>query len=290
MNRPSRALQLLREHPELAQLAAYPFNFDLMRAEHVEAVRLASGAPIEPIAGDDTGGTYFVCADGAVLYAGSEGEAGLIGDSVEEALEVLIGLPGWHDYTHLRPDMDDTALIEAITQTESELGEYYGPELHGDRTALLVALGLSQPPGQELIRRLHGALLRTEPDHLLLNADEDCAYRLLDTLPRPSLRQLVLEHAAPGGETPTDGGDLHWAGLARRQGRTELARCALLRMLDCGPRDAALLGGLAEELTLLGDIRQAARAQHLYASLQDDPEKRRTAHDVLAALRQRSER
>ena len=255
----------------------------------VQTCALPICAPIVPIAGDDTGGTYFVCTDGAVLYAGSEGEAGLIGDSVDEALEVLIGLPCWHDYTHLRPDLDDTALVETITRTEDEFGEYYGPELDADRTALLEALGLAQPPGQDLIRRLHAAMLRTEPDHLLLNDVEDCAYRLLDGLPRPSLRQLVLEHGAPAGETPAEDEDVHWAGLARRQGRTELARCAMVRMVDdCGPRDAVLLGRLAEELTLLGDFRQAARAQRLYASLQDDPEERRIALEVLADLRQRS--
>ncbi|MGJ0152194.1 hypothetical protein ACR3S4_02350 [Streptomyces sp. CH8.1] len=53
------------------------------------------------MAGDKTGGTYFICADEAVPYARSEGEASLIGASMDEALEILFGLPGWHDYTEL---------------------------------------------------------------------------------------------------------------------------------------------------------------------------------------------
>ena len=64
-----RALRLLRQDPRLAELAAFPFAFDLSRADHVEEVRLASGGPLEPVAGDDSGGTYFVCGDGSVLYA-----------------------------------------------------------------------------------------------------------------------------------------------------------------------------------------------------------------------------
>ena len=88
------ALRLLRQDPRLADLAAFPFAFDLRRAELGEPVRLASGGPLEPVAGDDTGGTSFVCADGSVLYADSEGSAGGVGSSVDEALEVLIGLPG----------------------------------------------------------------------------------------------------------------------------------------------------------------------------------------------------
>ncbi|MFE7181930.1 hypothetical protein [Streptomyces erythrochromogenes] len=40
----------------------------------------------------------------------SEGEAGLIGASMDEALEILFGLPGWHDYTELDLAADDEAL------------------------------------------------------------------------------------------------------------------------------------------------------------------------------------
>ena len=88
-----RAFGLLQRRPDLAALAAYPFGFDLERVGHVEEVRLANGAPIEPIAGNDSGGTYFLCARGEVLYADSEGRAGLIADSTDDALALLIGLP-----------------------------------------------------------------------------------------------------------------------------------------------------------------------------------------------------
>ena len=75
------ALRLLRQDPHLAGLAAFPFDFDLDRAVHghAEPVRLASGGPLEAVVGSDTGGTYFVCADGSLLYADSEGSAGIIG-------------------------------------------------------------------------------------------------------------------------------------------------------------------------------------------------------------------
>ncbi|WP_329571282.1 hypothetical protein [Kitasatospora sp. NBC_01266] len=395
-----RVLQLLRERPDLAELAAYPFNFDIARDEHVEAVRLASGAGLAAVAGTDTGGTFFVCAGGAVLYAGSEGEAGLIADCVDEALEVLIGLPGWHDYTGLDPDADDTTLAAAAADTEDDLREYYGPGLDADRSALLAALGLREIPQPQLIRRLHQALLRTEPDFLLLNAQEGCVYTLLDRLPRPPLWQTVLEpgqadlallrtdrtrwsevagdpsrrvtalraaqydrreadlpflrvllqHEAQYGATeelrlaavlvgrhgrdqdhqllrslrevsvdahgllggfpdtaaelsswaaafdesgygvdPADEPELTWAELARRQGRTELARTALLRLLDdAGPRDGALLASLAGALARLGDFTQAARARHLHASLQDDPADRGAALVDLASVQRRA--
>jgi hypothetical protein len=195
MTRIEHALELLRRRQELADLAAFPFDFDLERARHGEAVRLASGTALQAMAGDDTGGTYFLCADGEVLYASSEGEAGLIGDSLDEALELLIGLPGWRDYTALDLRADAAELTAVIAQNEDDIRGSYAPELNGDRNRLLTGLGLRRLPQLELIQRLHQSLLRTEPDFLLLNADEGCAYTLLDRLPRPPLWQTVL---APG--------------------------------------------------------------------------------------------
>lgn len=52
---------------------------------------------LEGVAGYFTGGTFFLCDDRReappVLYASSEGQAGLIGQSLAEALEIMVGLP-----------------------------------------------------------------------------------------------------------------------------------------------------------------------------------------------------
>ncbi|MFB6979074.1 hypothetical protein [Streptomyces scopuliridis] len=399
MTCPDHLLAVLRRNPDLVRLAAGSFDFDLDRAEHGEEVRLASGAPLRAVAGDDTGGTYFICADGAVLYASSEGEAGLIGASMDEALEILFGLPGWHDYTELDLAADAEALEAVFNRTEDEIRGSYGPELDADRSTLLSGLGLRRLPRRGLLHRLQASLLRTEPEFLLLNADEGCAYELLDRLRRPPLWQAVL---APGrtdlarmradrdcwdaiagdpvrratvlraaqydrqpgdlqllrillrqevrrgpteelrlaavlvalhgetedhallwslresdpdfhfllggfpdsaraltqwaadfdesnyGQDPHDEYDLTWTALARRQGQTELARAALIRILDdTGPRDGALLGSLANELEIFGDIGQAIRARRLHASLQDDADKRGAALVDLASLQRR---
>ncbi|PBC76226.1 hypothetical protein BX265_0932 [Streptomyces sp. TLI_235] len=192
----SRALDVLRTSPEAAELAAYPFNVDLGRADHLEAVHLASGMPMAPWAGHDTGGTYFHCAGGGVLYASSDGAAGLIADSIDETLETLTGLPCWHDLLHhLPPDADDATLTAAVTEAEEEFAEYYGAGLDADRRRLLGLLGLREQAPAALVRRLHDALLRTEPDFLLLNSAEGLAHALLDGLPRRPLWESVL---APG--------------------------------------------------------------------------------------------
>ncbi|OIK06384.1 hypothetical protein [Streptomyces monashensis] len=170
------ALRLLRQDRRLAELAAFPFDFDLDRAAHghVEEVRLASGGPLEAIAGDDTGGTYFVCADGSVLYADSEGAAGIIGSSVDETLELVIGLPGWRGYTRLSPDEGEEKILACVAETEDEIREYYG--IDEERAELRAALGFPTRSPVELVGRLRAALLRTEPEFVLLNADEGSAY------------------------------------------------------------------------------------------------------------------
>ncbi|MGY5048681.1 hypothetical protein ACWDE0_24155 [Streptomyces sp. 900105755] len=271
-------LRLLRQHRRLAELAAYPFDFDLDRAVHghAEPVRLASGGPLEAVAGSDTGGTYFVCADGSLLYADSEGSAGIIGSSVDEALEIMIGLPGWRDLLHLSPADGGTAILARVAEIEEEIREYHG--IDEERAELRSALGLPDRSPVELLGMLHTALLRTEPDFLLLNADEGGAYDLLDPHPRPPLWESV-RHEVPGD--PAAEPLSTWVRLAAEQGMTELARVALIRRLDNmfadqslllrpgsgADLDPAPLLGLAAEFERLGDLAQAERARGLHASL-----------------------
>ncbi|MFD8820456.1 hypothetical protein ACFV23_55525 [Streptomyces sp. NPDC059627] len=271
-------LRLLRQHRRLAELAAFPFDFDLDRTGdgHAEPVRLASGGSLEAVAGCDTGGTYFVCADGSLLYADSEGSAGIIGSSVDEALEIMIGLPGWRDHLHLSPADGTEKILAHVARIEEEIREYHG--IDAERTELRTALGLPDRSPVELLGMLHTALLRTEPDFLLLNADEGCAYDLLDPHPRPPLWHSV-RHDVPGD--PADEPLSTWTRLAAEQGMTELARVALIRRLDeismdqgtllrPGSRkdlDLSPLLWLAAEFEQLGDLPQAERARRLHSAL-----------------------
>ncbi|MFE2941080.1 hypothetical protein ACFXKG_18745 [Streptomyces sp. NPDC059255] len=184
-----RVLDLLRTRPDLAALAAFPFGFDVDGAYHVEAVHLASGAPLEPVAGDDTGGTYFLCGGTAVLYASSEGDAVLLADSVGEALEILVRLPEWCE--DLSPEMDEAELVAAVRAADDKAREEFVPDLDARRAALISGLGLPDRPLTELLALSESAAGRTEPDHLLLNSAELCAYRLDESCRRP-LRDTVL--------------------------------------------------------------------------------------------------
>ncbi|MFH0516085.1 hypothetical protein ACHBTE_02770 [Streptomyces sp. M41] len=272
------ALRLLRRHSRLAELAAFPFGFDLDRAAHghVEEVRLASGGPLEVVAGDDTGGTYFVCADGSMLYADSEGGAGIIGSGVDEALEIMIGLPGWHEYTLLTPDAGAEEILARVAEIESEIQESYG--FDEERAELRAALGLPDRSPVELVGMLHAALLRTEPDFVLLNAHEGCAYTRIGPpsgpLWEPVLAaghaDLALLRAGDGAAWDAVTDDpvrrrlaLRAAQFDRAEGDLELLRHLLRHETKSSMTDelrlAAVLVGLrgdTRDLPLLQEVRE----------------------------------
>ncbi|MBT2364134.1 hypothetical protein J7E88_02010 [Streptomyces sp. ISL-10] len=359
-------------------------------------MHLASGASLEPVAGDDTGGTYFVCEDGTVLYASSEGDAGVVGDSVSEALEVIIRLPFPGHCQGLLPDLDEAALLAEVSAADEEARESFAPELDAQRAALLSGLGLPSRSLVELNAMMHAAARRTEPDYLLLNSAELCAYGLLDEDATEPLRDVVLAPGRAALERMRSGGPAAWAevdgdpvlragvlraaqydrrvddlpllrfllesenaeenaertrryeerwlaavlvalhgraadvplvrsantmcapedpagvvawaqeqdakrygpdaateseftwiDLARRQGRIEHARVALIRMLDDTGPDAERLRALSRTLEDLGDHGQAARAQFNLASLQDTGWDRAAETYALARVQRR---
>ncbi|QOV34814.1 hypothetical protein IM697_32625 [Streptomyces ferrugineus] len=256
------ALRLLRENPRLAELTAFPFGFDIARAAHghVEEVRLASGGPLEVVAGDDTGGTYFVCADGSVLYADSEGSAGIIGSSVDEALEIRIGLAEVED------DEDDG---------EEEPGQRR--ELARARAELRAAFGFPERSAAELEAMLRAALLRTEPDFVLLNDLEHNAYQLLDSHPRPPLWEPVLASGHADLALLRAGDRTTWEELAEDAVRRRLALRAA--QFDRAEGDLELLRHLLRHETkssMTDELRLAA----VLVGLRGDPEDLPLLHEV----------
>lgn len=174
-------LPLLTENSAVARYLAWPCNFDPQRAVygHVEPVRLPGGARLEPVAGSDTGGTYFLVGDGPaderpVLYADSEGGCGLMARSLRGALVIAVGLPFWENGCRGGGRIEEAWIAEA----ESDLLEDH-PELFADRDAVAAALGLEIPPRAALLDRLRAALARTAPDYLLHGAYDGEPYRVL---------------------------------------------------------------------------------------------------------------
>ncbi|MFE9747805.1 hypothetical protein ACFYOT_23110 [Saccharothrix saharensis] len=152
-----------------AELLATVFDFDLDRADHLEPVRPSWDGELRPIAGDASGGTFFACG-GPVLYASSEGRAGVLAADPTAALQLIIGVPTWHDVVAEAPDPD--AMRAAYEATHAELLEHE-PDLDRHQAEVSTALGLDRVPIDELPARLRTAHTDLSPRYRLLNDEGD---------------------------------------------------------------------------------------------------------------------
>lgn len=170
----SKLLTAIRDREEVAEFLRWPGDFELARADHVEEVHLASGARLEGVGGDGGGGTYFYCGDGgderAILYADSEGRAGLVAVGLRELLELLLVTPWWRDCRSF-------SVQESRESAEEYLEDL--PDLLADRDRAAAALGFALPTESEVLQRLRDRLVQSGNDYTLILTLEGTAYEPL---------------------------------------------------------------------------------------------------------------
>ncbi|MER7213453.1 hypothetical protein [Streptosporangium sp. NPDC000239] len=169
MTHPDPLLGLIHRTPAAAELLTWPFDFDVSRTDHVEKVTLQSGQTLEAVAGDGAGGTYFLCGDAAgrrpVLYADSEGQAGLIGGDLTSAIQLIVRVPYWRDCV-----WRVSGGLEAMSSVVPELEEEYADhdiDLDACRTSLTGLLGLRLPSTTDALTLLMETV--ASPGFVLLN-------------------------------------------------------------------------------------------------------------------------
>lgn len=167
---PSLITAIANDH-ETARFLAWPGDFELDRADHVEEVHLASGAALEGFAGDGAGGTFFFCGDGGeerpVLYADSEGGAALVAIGLPHLLQLLLVAPWWRDFR------------EFTEQENAELAAEYledMPDLPAQQQRAADALGLELPPVTEVLARLRQTTAGAGPEFDLVFTPENTTY------------------------------------------------------------------------------------------------------------------
>jgi hypothetical protein len=163
-------LDSIRRDSDLAEALWRVCEFDLSRSDPGEPVRLSSGVALEGIAGDYTGGTFFLCGDSSeersVLYASSEGQAGLIGRSLTEALEIMVGLPSWWDCLKFSGSGDLAVMRTTADHLRNdELRNESG--MDADRRTIAQALGLELKAIPVLLDRLHATVSAVGPEFVL---------------------------------------------------------------------------------------------------------------------------
>jgi len=163
-------LDRIRNHPRAAGLLASVFDFDIARLDPVEPVRLATGGELRVVAGDASGGSFFVCDGGPVLYAGSEGTAGILAPDLDAAVRLIVGVPTWHDVVSSAPDLD--AMRASFESSHAEMVEYE-PQLDAVSAEVVAELELGRLDVEDLLTSLRTCLTDLSPGYPLLNEDGD---------------------------------------------------------------------------------------------------------------------
>ncbi|MGW4559532.1 hypothetical protein ACWEOV_38820 [Streptomyces sp. NPDC004365] len=168
-------LDLIHSMPDIHGLLRASFEFDIGRKERGAGLRLASGVSLKPIAGDFTGGAYFLCLEEGdrrpVVFASSEGEGGLIADDLADALEIIVGLQ-WRGCLSFSGGGDLEVMLASAQHLERYLANAH-PELAEERARVAAALSLRVLPVPDLVIRLQEAASRTEPGYVVATEDGD---------------------------------------------------------------------------------------------------------------------
>ncbi|WP_051782510.1 MULTISPECIES: hypothetical protein [unclassified Streptomyces] len=163
------------------------FGFDIHRKHYGEGVRLASGAPLEVIAGESAGGAYFLCAEQngrrPVVFASSEGEGGLLADDLADGLEIIIGLE-WRDCLGFSGGGDVEAMQISAQRLERSRAEH-NPDIDDEAAQVAAALSLRIAPAAELVVRLHAAASKTAPDYTATDDEGQAFDPLFGEHPEP---------------------------------------------------------------------------------------------------------
>jgi hypothetical protein len=167
-----RMLERVQSDSSAADLLSGYFEFDLTRDEPVEELRLTSNSALVPIAGDSTGGCYFLGGEGErrpVFFATSEGAGGLLAADLTEALELIIGLPYWRDCLKFSAGGSLDEMRCAAARLEHDLRDK--AQIAQQREELRRELRLPVTSTDDLLTRLHESVARTEPDFALVDID-----------------------------------------------------------------------------------------------------------------------
>ncbi|MDJ0380139.1 hypothetical protein [Streptomyces sp. G-G2] len=188
---PTILLHQINEDHEISTLMANVFEFDVRRKSGGEFPRLTSDLPLEGIAGDLTGGMFYLCGAAEstrpVLYASSEGDAGVIATDLRDALALIVGFPYWRDSLKYSASGELSAMESATTfLCRDTLTSLPALNIKQRRIAELLCVPLESP--STLVRRLHSAIKGAGPDFSF--TDDTGEYGSLFGLFPPSRNRL----------------------------------------------------------------------------------------------------
>lgn len=168
-------LQTLRTAAEAKRILESDFDFlTLSSFSKPSLCRLQDGVDCELIATDASGGEFALCdarslPERPLLYASSEGQAGIIARSLERGLSVIIDLPFWQDCLQFSGRGQLVEMRRVVPLAETDLVAQ-SPNIASSRHTLRTLLGVSPVP--DPVEELHSAVVRLSPYYPVCSADD----------------------------------------------------------------------------------------------------------------------
>ena len=169
-------LQVLRTSSDVKRILEHDFDFSSVTSSTRNPSSLfqfRDATSYEPVGTDAAGGEFVLCERRTLptrplLYASSEGQAGIIAQSLQDGLSIIVDLPYWHDCLKFS-DRGKLAEMQRVPPlAESDLLADC-PQIASSRQALRTLLGLAQL--SDPVRVLHAAVTELSPHYAVCGPD-----------------------------------------------------------------------------------------------------------------------
>ena len=167
-------LQEIRSSPGARRMLEVDFDFSPKTASTTSALfEFRDGTTFELVGRDGAGGEFALCRSRTLparpmLYASSEGQAGILARSLEEGLSLLIDLPFWQDCLKFSGGGQLAEMRRVLPLAESDLVAE-NPQIAFSRQALRALLGLSPLP--DPVQALYASVTELTPAYSVCGSD-----------------------------------------------------------------------------------------------------------------------
>jgi len=158
--------------PVVAEALAVSYGMELGGpTEYDDWFKLQSGAPFRIFAHDGSGGVFAECGahdPKPILHITSEGEAGIIGRHLQEAVQIVAALPCWRDYLKFSGGGQLAEMLRAAPLLEEMIHEDE-PNIDNIRKMIFSSLNLDHL--EDPIANLHQAVSNLSEAYLVVDEE-----------------------------------------------------------------------------------------------------------------------
>ena len=159
-------LKALRTSSEVQALLKRDFDFYTIQTPDASShLRVTKGTDYELIATDPSGGEFALCrhktlTERPLLFASSEGQAGIIGRSLSEGLSIILKIPYWQDCLKFSGGGQLVEMRRVLPFLESDALAYM-PHIGSSRQILRKRLALEN--SVDPVQTLYSAVTELSP-------------------------------------------------------------------------------------------------------------------------------